>query len=84
MTFSDHQTSEKRGIDWLAIVRIMLAQVAVLFALAAAVVGYVNWSSELAWKEFSGRPEASAPVQRSQSSFPVPRARGATLPVRRA
>ena len=73
MTFLDSQNPAKRGIDWLAFVRILLAQVVVLFALSAAVVGYVNWSSDVAWKEFigAGQPEASAPMHHSQSQTPV-------------
>lgn len=86
MPFSDNQSPEKRGIDWLAFVRILLAQVAVLFALAAAVVGYVNWSSDVAWKEFSGvgKAEASEPMHHSQSSTPAQRARDEALCTRRA
>ena len=86
MPFSDTQSPEKRGIDWLAIVQILLAQVVVLFALTAAVVGYVNWSSDVAWKEFSGagKAEASEPMRHSQSSSPVQRARDEALCTRRA
>lgn len=86
MTFSDNQSPAKRGIDWLAIVRILLAQVAVLFALSAGVVGYVNWSSDVAWKEFSGagKAEASEPMHHSQSSSPVQRVRDEALCIRRA
>ena len=86
MTFSDTQSPEKRGIDWLAIVRILLAQVVVLVALTGAVVGYVNWSSDVAWKEFTGagKPEASEPMHHSQSSTPVQRARDEALCTRRA
>jgi hypothetical protein len=86
VTFSDTQSPEKRGIDWLAIVRILLAQVVVLFALSAAVVGYVNWSSDVAWKEFTGagKAEASEPMHHSQSSTPVQRVRDEALCTRRA
>ena len=86
MTFSDNQSPAKHGIDWLAFVRILLAQVVVLFALSAAVVGYVNWSSDVAWKEFSGagKAEASEPMHHSQSSTPVQRVRDEALCTRRA
>jgi len=84
--FSDYQSPEERGIDWLAFVRILLAQVFVMFALAAAVVGYVNWSSDVAWKEFTGagKAEASEPMHHSQSSSPVQRVRDGALCTRRA
>ena len=86
MPFSDNQSPAKHGIDWLAIVRILLAQVVVLFALSAAVVGYVNWSSDVAWKEFTGagKPEASEPMHHSQSSTPVQRVKDEALCTRRA
>src|ERR1700740_3637256 len=51
VALSGNQSSQ-RGIDWLAIVRILLMQVLVLAALSAAFVGYVNWSSDRAWEEF--------------------------------
>jgi len=41
-----------RNFDRLGIVRIALVQVLVLLALTGAVVWYVNWSSEVAMKEF--------------------------------
>jgi hypothetical protein len=84
--FSDTQSPEKRGIDWLAFVRILVAQVVVLFALTAAVVGYVNWSSDLAWKEFTGagKAEASEPMRHSQSPPPVQRVRDEGFCTRRA
>ena len=86
MTFSDSQNPAKHGIDWLAIVRILLVQVVVLFALSAAVVGYVNWSSDVAWKEFTGagKAEASEPMHHSQSSTPVQSGRDEALCTRRA
>jgi hypothetical protein len=84
--FSENQSAEIRGIDWLAIVRILLAQVVVLLALTAAVVGYVNWSSDVAWKEFTGagKPEASEPMHHSQSSTPVQRVKDEAPCTRRA
>jgi len=84
--FSDHQSTERRGVDWLAIVRILLMQVLVLFALTGAVVGYVNWSSDVAWREFTGagKAEASGPMHHSQSSTPAQRVRDEALCTRRA
>ncbi|WP_291869228.1 hypothetical protein [Bradyrhizobium sp.] len=63
-----------RNTDRLGIVRILLAQVLVLLALAGALVWYVNWSSDVAWQEFIGaheppvsglnlHPQVQAPVQ---------------------
>ena len=37
---------------WTSIARIFLVELVVLIALSAAVVGYLNWSSEAAWSEF--------------------------------
>ena len=78
MSLSVNQSSQKRSIDWPAIVRILLVQVLVLLALSAAFVHYVNWSSDLAWEEFIAadkaampdpkpQPESSAPIQKVKS-----------------
>jgi hypothetical protein len=56
----DHHSPEHRGIDWPAVIRILLLQMLVLIALAGAFVGYVNWSSEQALSEFAGASEVSA------------------------
>jgi hypothetical protein len=56
-----NQSPENRAIDWPAIVRILLVQVAVLLALAAAFTGYVNWSSDRALAEFVAASESPAP-----------------------
>jgi hypothetical protein len=53
----DHQIPDNRGIDWPAVVRILLLQVLVLLALAGAFIAYVNWSSERAFSEFVGASE---------------------------
>jgi hypothetical protein len=58
----DHQSPENRGIDWPAVIRILLLQMLVLMALAGAFVSYVNWSSEQAVFEFIGASEVSALV----------------------
>ena len=46
---------------WPAIVRTLLVEVFILLALAVAIVGYVNWSSEAAWAEFKAADKPSAP-----------------------
>jgi TRAP-type uncharacterized transport system fused permease subunit len=67
------QGSENRGIDWLGIVRTMLIQVIVLLALSVAVVGYLKWSSDAAWREFNAASKASAlePKHHQHSAIPV-------------
>lgn len=57
------QNSRNHGIDWPAVVRTLFVQVLVLLALAGAFVGYINWSSEVAWTEFIAASKASEPVQ---------------------
>jgi hypothetical protein len=37
---------------WVSIARIFLVEVLVLVALSAGAIGYVNWSSKVAWAEF--------------------------------
>jgi hypothetical protein len=53
----DHHSPDNRGIDWPAVVRTLVIQVAVLTALAVAFIGYVNWSSERAFSEFMSATE---------------------------
>jgi hypothetical protein len=67
-----------RTIDRLGIARILLVQVMVLLALAGAVVRYLNWSSDVAWKEFiSANPPALAGTSyHLQSQTPVQTVKG--------
>jgi hypothetical protein len=44
--------------SWPAIVRIIILEIVVLFALAVAFVCYLNWSSEAALSEFMSGPSA--------------------------
>jgi flagellar basal body-associated protein FliL len=69
----DRQSPEHRGIDWPAVIRILLLQMLVLMALAGAFVGYVNWSSEQALSEFAGASEGSAlaPYRQPQTQAAV-------------
>ena len=78
MPLSGNQSSQKRGIDWPAIVRILLVQVLVLLALSGAFVRYVNWSSDRAWEEFIAADKAATPDPKAQpqSSAPIQRVKG--------
>jgi hypothetical protein len=51
------------GIDWAGLIKILVVQVGVLLALAAATIAYINWTSEAAVAEFmrTGEPPLSAP-----------------------
>ena len=73
MPSSRNQNPDRRGIDWLAIVRTLLVQVLVLVALSGAFIRYVNWSSDEAFSEFLAASPSSAPVvePRPQSATPV-------------
>ena len=63
MSSIGNQGRMNRHIDRLGIVRIALVQVLVLLALAGAAVWYVNWSSDVAWREFvsANQPPGSSP-----------------------
>ena len=78
MSSNGNQSEMNRTIDWLGIVRILLIQVVVLLALAGAAVWYLNWSSEVAWKEFIGanKPAVSSPNHYPQPSAPVQTVKG--------
>jgi hypothetical protein len=58
------RTAGARGF-WASIARIFVVEVLVLVALSGAIVGYLNWSSEVAFAEFlaaSQQTAASSPV----------------------
>ena len=78
MPLPDQQNPENRGIDWLAVARTLLVQVAVLLALAGAFIGYVNWSSEQAVWEFinAGEPALPASHRTSESAAAVRAVKG--------
>ena len=73
-----HQSPENPGINWLAIIRTLLVQVLILLALSAAVIRYLDWSSETAWAEFTAGSKSSASDSghHPQSSVPVQTAKG--------
>jgi hypothetical protein len=60
MSVRDNQSLRTRGFDWLGIARIAILQILILLGLTTAVVRYVNWSSEVAWEEFSGVSKPAA------------------------
>jgi hypothetical protein len=78
MPSRDNRSSEDRGSRWLGIVRTLLVEVLVLIALSAAVVRYLNWSSETAWAEFvrASKMETPAPKFQPQSAMPVQAVKG--------
>ena len=80
------QSPERRGIDWLGIVRTMLVQLIVLLVLSVAVVGYLKWSSDAAWREFNAASKASAlePKLHQHSAIPAQAAGGRPTCFRRA
>ena len=47
-----NESTESRWEFCTSIVRIFVIEVLVLTALAGAIIGYLNWSSEVAWSEF--------------------------------
>ena len=69
----DRQSNANPGFDWQGIARILFVQVVVLLALAGAFVWYLNWSSDLAWKEFisADQPRLSSPDHDPQWQAPV-------------
>jgi hypothetical protein len=60
MSSPDQMRQPHSGIHRLAIVRIAVAQLAVMLALAAAVVFYLDWSSKVAQAEFMAATRAPA------------------------
>jgi hypothetical protein len=72
MSVRDNQNQPTRGFDWLGIARIAILQILVLLGLTAAGVRYVNWSSNVAWEEFSGvsKPAALEAKARPRSAKP--------------
>ena len=45
---------------WVSIARIFLVEILVLIALSGAIVGYLNWSSEVAFSEFLASGQRAA------------------------
>jgi hypothetical protein len=70
---------------WLGIVKTAVAQILVLVALVAAIVWYVNWSSEAAMSEFmrAGTPPVAGANLHPQSRAPVQTVKGKAVCVRK-
>jgi len=60
-----NQSQASRESFWIGIVRTLLVQVVVLIALSGAVAGYLNWSSDIAWMEFSTTHRHAVPVPKA-------------------
>jgi hypothetical protein len=65
-----NQSIETRAAFWASIARIFVIEIVILIALSAAIVGYLNWSSEMAWSEFRAASQMQPP-QSSQSLHAV-------------
>jgi hypothetical protein len=76
----DQASQKDHGTRWPGIMALLAIQLAVLFALAAAAIVYLNWSSNAAQAEFTAtsKPLASGPSQLPQSSTPVQHAKDRT------
>ena len=71
MPLFNSQNQNKRSGRQLGIVAMALLQLVVLFAIGAAVIRYLEWSSDAARAEFTRAIEAvSDPVQSSEPSIP--------------
>ena len=86
MPSPDNPHRGKPALGWLVVVESLLLQVLVLLALSAAVVSYVNWSSDAARAEFTaaGKPALSGPTQQPQPSEPVQIVKGQKVCPRKA
>jgi hypothetical protein len=58
---ADNAKAPRQGF-WPSIARIFVVEILALLVLSAAVVGYVNWSSEAAWAEFIAASKLAAPA----------------------
>jgi hypothetical protein len=74
----DNESSDRRGINWPAVLKTLLFQVLVLLALAGAFVGYIEWSSDAAFEEFvaASKPAVKDPKFHLQSATPVMTVKG--------
>ncbi len=73
---------QARGVDWPAIFRILLIQVLVLLALSAALIRYLEWSSDQAWAEFSRTTRSVPPA--TQPATPLQPVKAKATCTRRA
>jgi hypothetical protein len=66
------QNQNVRGIRWRGIAGTVVVELLVLLALGAAVVRYVEWSSDAALAEFMSATEPSASVANHSGEFSTP------------
>ena len=83
MASSGNQNQGDRGSNWLPLIRILIVEIVVVVALAAAVAHYLDWSSDTNWAEFIAASQTSglAPPH-SPSKAPLQTAKG-QVPCRR-
>ena len=86
MSQSINQIQDDRGFARRAIVRTVLLQLLVMLAVSGAVIGYLKWSSDAAWKEFIDAGNSPAPnaQHHSQASTPLQSVHGPAICTRRA
>ena len=60
-----------RQAFWPSVLRIFVIQAVVLLALAGAVVGYISWSSDMAYAEFLAAGKAQAAPNSSLQAIKV-------------
>ena len=60
-----------RGVRWRGIAALVVFDLLVLFAIGAAVVRYVEWSSDAALAISATKPSASDPGNSGEASTPV-------------
>ena len=86
MSQSVNKIQDDDGSARLAIVRTALLQVLVMLAVSGAVIGYLKWSSDAAWKEFIDAGNLPAPnaQHHSQASTLFQTAHGPAICTRRA
>ena len=72
MPLFDSQHQNDRGIRWRGIAATALVELLVLFALAFAVVRYVEWSSAANFAEFMSATKPSASVANHSGEFSTP------------
>ena len=66
------QNQNVRGIRWRGIAGTVVVELLVLVAVGAAVVRYVEWSSDAALAEFMSATEPSASVANHSGEFSTP------------
>jgi len=60
-----------RQAFWPSVLRIFVMQAVILLVLAGAVVGYISWSSEVAFAEFLAASKAQAAPNSAQQAIKV-------------